>query len=206
MAHPRAVRESSILDIFWIDWDQLGGHGDGDDSQMADFWESGMAEITRARSDTNFDPWQVFDRWRQRNAEFTIFAHTIRSFFPNRRSYKPAQSLGMAETAMADGVQLARESNDLTEQHAFNMKLGALGLKGRKLVTTITGSLGLAPEATGVGDVIAILFSCNCPVILRPFGGSYIYIGECYFECLMRGEAVGAIVCGEYQADDITLC
>jgi len=73
-------------------------------------------------------------------------------------------------------------------------------------VTTDTGFLGLAPETARKGDMVVALFSCNFPVILRPFGNLFKYIGECYVQGLMRGEAIIALKRGDYQAIDMTLC
>jgi len=53
------------------------------------------------------------------------------------------------------------------------------------------GRLGLAPPSAMTGDVIAILFGCNVPVVLREVNkGKYEVIGECYVHGLMDGEAI----------------
>jgi hypothetical protein len=97
------------------------------------------------------------------------------------------------------------DPQDLTEDHKKNVTLAAITLEGRKLVTTATGFVGLAPEAAQKNDVVAVLFGCSFPVVLRPFERSFKYIGECYVDGLMRGEAIGAMERGEYRAVDITL-
>jgi hypothetical protein len=80
----------------------------------------------------------------------------------------------------------------------------AIGIERRKLITTRTGWLGLAPEES-VGDIVAILFGCNYPVVLRPSGNDFKYIGECYVDGLMDGEAVEAATRGEYKEREITI-
>ena len=105
--------------------------------------------------------------------------------------------------------QPKHSSQDLTENHAKNLKLAAVGLKGRKLVTIGTGFLGLALETALKalkGDVVVVLFGCNFPVILRPFGNFFKYISECYVQGLMHGEAIIALEQDEYQSIDIALC
>jgi len=65
----------------------------------------------------------------------------------------------------------------------------------RKLFIARSGSLGLAPSATQIGDKVCILFGCSVPVILRPRHGSdgrqhWSFIGECYVHGMMDGQAV----------------
>ena len=62
---------------------------------------------------------------------------------------------------------------------------------GRKLITTETGYIGLAPEISSRGDKVCVLFGCSTPVILRPLAdGHYQFIGECYIHGIMGGEAI----------------
>ena len=64
-------------------------------------------------------------------------------------------------------------------------------LYGRRLMTTQTGYIGLAPIASRRLDKVCILFGCSTPVILRPLGdGHFKFIGECYVHGLMEGEAM----------------
>jgi hypothetical protein len=56
--------------------------------------------------------------------------------------------------------------------------------------------VGLGPPKTKEGDVIAILYGCSVPVILRPVHAdvapqSYEFIGEAYIYGKMDGEAIG---------------
>lgn len=89
--------------------------------------------------------------------------------------------------------------HELTDKHAFNMKIATLALNGRRLITTKTCFLGLAPEETQNGDVVAVLYGCNFPVVLRRSGSAFKYIGECYIDGLMDGEAIEAQKRGENQ-------
>ena len=86
----------------------------------------------------------------------------------------------------------------MTTDHGYNMRLATIGLNGRTLITTQNGFLGLAPDETQLGDTIAILYGCNYPVVLRRFGNSFRFVGECYIDGLMDGEAVAAQMRGEY--------
>lgn len=68
---------------------------------------------------------------------------------------------------------------------------------GRRLIKTEEhGFVGLAPEETREEDVIAILYGCSVPVILRlvsrPESGDVVLelIGECYIDRMMDGQAL----------------
>jgi hypothetical protein len=71
---------------------------------------------------------------------------------------------------------------------------------GRRLLLAAVGDqklLALGPEQTKKRDLICILYGCNVPVLLRPVDlgrqGSdhprYRFVGECYVDGLMNGEA-----------------
>ena len=65
----------------------------------------------------------------------------------------------------------------------------------RRLITTESDLLGLAPAETKKRDLICILYGCSVPVVLRMHskdktGKEYFqFIGECYVHGLMDGEA-----------------
>ncbi|EAT89367.2 hypothetical protein SNOG_02636 [Parastagonospora nodorum SN15] len=60
---------------------------------------------------------------------------------------------------------------------------------GKKLV-------GLGPRKTQEGDIIAILYGCSVPVILRPVTGTqdHEFVGEAYIHGKMDGEAISEYV------------
>ncbi|KAF6808154.1 hypothetical protein CPLU01_15716 [Colletotrichum plurivorum] len=61
----------------------------------------------------------------------------------------------------------------------------------RRFATT-EKSLGFVPDATRVGDRIAIFLGCSVPVVLREIPGlkvmKWYLVGECYIDGLMEGE------------------
>ncbi|KAF2025760.1 hypothetical protein EK21DRAFT_92947 [Setomelanomma holmii] len=75
----------------------------------------------------------------------------------------------------------------------------------RRIVTTKTGFLGLAPAEAEAGDSIAIPYGCDNPVVLRSCKDGYRYVGECYIDGLMDGEAIEAVERGEYKEETITI-
>lgn len=62
----------------------------------------------------------------------------------------------------------------------------------RALMQTAYGYIGLGPECMRAGDVIAILYGCQWPVVLRPLQetGEYSLLGMAYVYGIMDGEAV----------------
>jgi len=64
---------------------------------------------------------------------------------------------------------------------------------------------GLAPNTTGIGDLICILFGCSCPVVLRPRHHGYIFIGDAYVDGIMDGEAMNGYENGTYELQNFNL-
>ncbi|KAL8833935.1 MAG: hypothetical protein Q9170_004011 [Blastenia crenularia] len=64
--------------------------------------------------------------------------------------------------------------------------------KGRMLVTTTDGQLGLVPQSTEPGDKVCVILGCSSPLILRTAddGSSHKVVGECYLDGIMTGEAL----------------
>ncbi|KAI0169098.1 HET-domain-containing protein [Hypoxylon sp. FL1284] len=68
----------------------------------------------------------------------------------------------------------------------------------RRLMTTTKGLLGFGPEEARPGDIVAVLFGCSFPVLLRPSGSGYRLVKPCFVYGVMSGEAVV-----DYQRDVI---
>lgn len=69
-----------------------------------------------------------------------------------------------------------------------------LATKGRCLIMSQNGFLGLAPSATTTkGDYICVLSGGDVPFLLRPKGEEFELLGECYARGIMDGEAVGEV-------------
>jgi len=73
--------------------------------------------------------------------------------------------------------------------------------EGRRLTMTKSGYLSLSPADTRRGDTIAILFDCDAPVLLRPIGKHYEFVGTCYVHGIMQGEAMN-----EPRSNDSQTC
>jgi hypothetical protein len=179
--------KKTCLEIRWIDWSALSRDADG---LSPDFWKS-MTTITQNVF------WQTFESFRQTNANFSILGLKLRDMFPEM---DPWSQWWVAENSEDS------EHIELLNQMASDMHLVVLALTGRRLVTTSTGYLGLAPAELLEGDIIAVLYGCNFPVVLRPCEDKFYFIGECYVDGVMDGELMEAKERGQYQERDITLC
>jgi hypothetical protein len=71
----------------------------------------------------------------------------------------------------------------------------------RLVFATSSGHFGLGPQTTKDGDIVAILYGCQWPVVLRKIEAYYKVIGLSYVHGLMYGEAVRA--CRDEMEPDI---
>jgi hypothetical protein len=86
--------------------------------------------------------------------------------------------------------------------------------KKRRLMTTRHGYLGWAPDnsygdgndQTRAGDLIAVLFGCSTPIVIRPHGPHFQVLGEAYVQGLMDGEAMELLDGGNFQSQRFTFC
>ncbi|PMD43635.1 hypothetical protein L207DRAFT_510144 [Hyaloscypha variabilis F] len=76
---------------------------------------------------------------------------------------------------------------------------------GRRMVTTEKGYIGMALELSRRGDLVCLLFGCRMPVVLRPEGEYFRFMGECYMHGLMFGEGMKAFERGEYKLEKFEL-
>ena len=74
--------------------------------------------------------------------------------------------------------------------------------------TSISGSLvtdatiplmGVGGPEIREGDMICIFLGCNFPVVIRPNGNHYIFIGAVYVDNLIDGKAVADLENGLYE-------
>lgn len=73
------------------------------------------------------------------------------------------------------------------------------------MITTDKGYIGMVPELTRHGDIVAVMFGCRLPVVLRPKGKHFLFIGECYVHGLMYGESMDDLKRGLYRIVEFEL-
>lgn len=71
---------------------------------------------------------------------------------------------------------------------------------------TKSGLMGRGPRVMESGDIVAVLYGGQVPYILRPTtDGHFLFVGACYVEGLMNGEAIDMLEEGNLEAQIFTL-
>jgi hypothetical protein len=105
-----------------------------------------------------------------------------------------AKMLEIMEASVAEFPQAEGDATRIVaELAAWEPELVA-GLDftgGRLFCITAKDRLGCVPQAAQVGDRICVLYGGRLPFVIRPCGdGRYTYVGNCYLQGIMDGEAV----------------
>lgn len=85
-----------------------------------------------------------------------------------------------------------REPRLLQDISNFLDELDDIAEDDLRLAVSKKSVMTLAPPQTEAGDVVCLLRAATCPIILRPQGDSYVFIGladhypYCYDECRMN--------------------
>jgi hypothetical protein len=116
----------------------------------------------------------LLSQWYNQNKGFTICGRKIGDIVQEQQN--STERVAYAETTLTQF------------KTAF---VNAVGY--RKLATTAKGYLCLVPQNAEVGDSIVILLDCNVPVVLRPRGSEYSFLGTCYVHGIMHGEGVSGL-------------
>ncbi|KAL6711762.1 hypothetical protein ACN47E_002805 [Coniothyrium glycines] len=198
-AHPDYDKTRPLSDIYWVG--DRYGRNDERRQTFTTFMES--------------EAWHTFERFRQTNAHFSLFGRSFESMFnsfhPNDEIHNGPLAHGICRvqritrTQSGTGPALVGSPFALDARHKDQMKLATVGLQGRRLITTASGHLGLAPDEAEAGDTVAVLYGCNYPVVLRACGAGHRYVGECYLDGGMHGQAIGGRDRGEYTEEEIVL-
>lgn len=191
--HPR--RERSTASILDIPWDCLPPTVKGS-------YSNGTAgEGSRSESPLTRESCRTFNEFREANKDLDVCGRPLRSFFPSAPERLPW--LHWPVWLLWPARRLPHWSSSAS---AKNLRLTLLSLAGRRLFTTNSGFVGLAPEAAQSGDVIAVVWGCDFPIVLRPCGDEYRVLGECYVHGLMGGEVFDYEKAGKCTFEDITIC
>ncbi|KAK5733005.1 hypothetical protein LTR17_010012 [Elasticomyces elasticus] len=133
--------------------------------------------------------WQ-WANWRSGNKAFRLGGHPLPTYFTDKippRSHE------------ADCWEARRQYNRACDH--------------RRFATTTNGRIGWVPDTiaqnqhfqVAKGDLVAIIFGCTTPLLLRPHGASYRVVGEAYFLGLMDGEVQAIIESGTCQVQTFEL-
>jgi hypothetical protein len=130
-----------------------------------------------------------WEGWLQANRDFILWDHKLGDFF--------------------DGSI----PDDASEYDFMEVYSGVdRTAKGRRFMTTENGYMGWCPsnmygedsEQTQIGDLIAILFGCSTPIVIRSCGEQFKVVGEAYVQGFMDGEAIEEWKSGRYTGQQFT--
>ena len=78
-------------------------------------------------------------------------------------------------------------------------------IRYRKLAITRSGRLGIVRSKVRPDDVVAILFGCSVPVLLRKHDEQFVLMGKAYIYGVMNGEAMSDLERGHFKARTFVL-
>jgi hypothetical protein len=99
----------------------------------------------------------------------------------------------LARILIGESQLRCRRVSNRSDRESFISRFHDTTVKmARRLAVSDTGFLAMVPKQAKKGDSICILFGCSVPVVLRQGGstGAYYFIGECYVDGFMNGEAM----------------
>ena len=124
-----------------------------------------------------------FGDWFDRNRFFKICGHSLESII---------QYTALDEKRILDNDN-RKSILDIQVLNTFSARFyDAVVRLSRRLMVGKKGFLGMAPEDSRAGDIVCILFGCSVPVVLRQTADrtKFVFIGECFVDGYMSGEAV----------------
>jgi hypothetical protein len=121
-----------------------------------------------------------------------IFVHTI---VTGNVVYADVLEEAVDEFIKDDGNEPSRISikewmKGLPPSYRQQVQMILEACRGRRLLVTDTGLLGLAPLEAQSGDVIYVVPGVSVPLVMRRVEGRYSLVGECYVQNVMDGEAI----------------
>lgn len=84
------------------------------------------------------------------------------------------------------------------------MRTEVTALKYRRMFVTRLGYLGPAISLQKE-DLVAVVASCNVPVLLRMQDNHYVLVGVCFVLRLMDGESKGEVDRGEAKIEELEI-
>jgi hypothetical protein len=140
-----------------------------------------------------FHVYNYRQQWYNNNKGFKICGRTLEEITLDALEKMRSQTLKTSGVIVEDIAD-----KELARQHfisgynpeGLNLLSMAFGIATgrRRLATTKLGYLCMAPFDTQLGDIIAVLYDCHAPVVLREEKSHYRFIGTCYIHGIMHGE------------------
>jgi hypothetical protein len=76
---------------------------------------------------------------------------------------------------------------------------------GREFTVTGKGYFALVPQPARKGDVVAVIFGCPIPLLLRRVGNGFAVVGEAAVYGMMQGEMMEEVKAGGLAEEDLLL-
>jgi hypothetical protein len=176
---------SSLLDVPWVPVDEMPRNRNGLVSTSLIVQDTYQHETIKQ--------WPIFIQLSPLNAVVRTMLHP-NAFFPIhgvplRHYFSTTDELCPDPEAFHETGRVARG-------------VGA----DRRLCTTKSGLIGMAPKYAKLGDRVAVMTGCDMPFVLRPKGEHYEFIGAAFVEGLMKGEAIERVERGELKLETIRIC
>lgn len=111
---------------------------------------------------------------KQRATEQECISYFCWLNYTERKGERPPMLRDLNEDCNEDTLEASRY--DL----AFHR-----GIKDRPFFVTQSGAMGLGTPTMKAGDIVAILYGCDVPIILRPHGEYHTVQGPCYVHGIM---------------------
>jgi hypothetical protein len=130
----------------------------------------------------------MFIDWFLRNKSLKVQGSDIESL-----SKRAAESIPTSKVSLFD----------LSDEESFLARFrDTTKIMNRRLLISEKGMLGMAPIKAKKGDIICVLFGCSVPLLLRQRHSQeeYEFIGECYLDGYMNGEALDSM---EAESDSL---
>ncbi|KAF2464828.1 uncharacterized protein BDR25DRAFT_346406 [Lindgomyces ingoldianus] len=141
----------------------------------------------------NVDP--LFSAWFTQNRDLLIYdgwslgsimTYILESPEPSTFSLLPSPSIQIRSSGDGDPyVEKPDEADNFLDRFKDTVRH-----KSRRLMVTRNGYFGMAPCMAQRGEVVAILFGCSIPLVLRSVGvrEAWQVVGEAYVHGFMDGE------------------
>ncbi|KAG8525632.1 uncharacterized protein KY384_009276 [Bacidia gigantensis] len=133
---------------------------------------------------------QNFDRQVERICR-TIYQNTFADEYepPFHRHLDFKATLEFFSRVIAQDEKKAVEKDYLEKASKFLCAFHNIAC-GKTFIVTDRDNIGLAPRSCEEGDIVAVIFGCEIPLLLRPtMEGTFRVVGACWVEGIMTGES-----------------
>ncbi|RMY81896.1 hypothetical protein D0862_12196 [Hortaea werneckii] len=170
-----------------LDFDaQSTASNDTDSHALIAHWWQEAHELAGKRIDTSPGSTPYTDAFERMRRRLYLCKHGYYVGEPSRRMQH-----GRRGSLLDDSSEGSAPTSQASHSATQTLTLGPT--RGRVMMVTSTGFLGLAPHGTREGDVVFVVRGIDVPLVFRANGdddASYELVGEGYVQGVMEGEAL----------------